>query len=505
MTNGRGVSLRSFAIGILLLTTVIRLPSLIHPHAIDDEAVYSLVGNALADGGRPYVDAIERKPPLLFWTYAAIFKVGGKYNWPFLHAVALLWVTATMAGLYLIGRRLFDPLTGLFAALLYSLYQPWALFIDLAFNGEVVMNLPIVWAWVIALSESRSRFRPELLLSGMLLCAAFLMKQPAAIAAVPLGVYFLLPAYQRSRGLTFSGGVLQAAVLTTGFFGSLALTGLLLWKQGILNDAVYWILTNHSIPYIFWKKAFLHTLSFSGACSVLLIGAAISWRNRETFWVGRSAERTALGGLVVASAIGAAAGARFYPHYYIQLIPPLAVLAAPVFARIFSSLDYRPLLGLLRPLTVGALLLFTFVGFSIAQWIGEISRRPPTEAGTYIHTHSRPADRIFVWGQDPQIYLDAERLPACRFVVTFPLTGYIFGGIYYVDTHDRIVPGTWKNLELDFKAHPPEYIVDVQEDPKNAQYPIWQFPVLARWLKTYEPVAVVREGVIYRANPAADR
>ena len=41
-----------------------------------------MVAHEIVDGGLPYVNAIERKPPLLFWTYAAIFKVAGKYNWP---------------------------------------------------------------------------------------------------------------------------------------------------------------------------------------------------------------------------------------------------------------------------------------------------------------------------------------------------------------------------------------------------------------------------------------
>ena len=42
--------------------------------------MYSVVANEIVDGGRPYVDAVERKPPLLFWTYAAVFKVAGKYQ-----------------------------------------------------------------------------------------------------------------------------------------------------------------------------------------------------------------------------------------------------------------------------------------------------------------------------------------------------------------------------------------------------------------------------------------
>ena len=75
------------ALGIVLLTIVVRLPSLVHPQPIDSEAMYSVVANEIVDGGRPYIDAVERKPPLLFWTYAAIFNVAGKFNWKALHIV----------------------------------------------------------------------------------------------------------------------------------------------------------------------------------------------------------------------------------------------------------------------------------------------------------------------------------------------------------------------------------------------------------------------------------
>ena len=124
--------LRLAALGIVLLTVAIRLPSLVHPLPIDDEETYSLVANEIVDGGRVYADAIERKPPLLFWTYAAVFKAAGKYNWKVLHAVALIWTLGTMAGLYFIGKHLFDPVTGLVAALLYSVFQPWGTFTNLA-------------------------------------------------------------------------------------------------------------------------------------------------------------------------------------------------------------------------------------------------------------------------------------------------------------------------------------------------------------------------------------
>src|ERR1700746_984417 len=101
------------ALGIILPTVAIRLPSLLHPQPLDSEAMYSVVANEIVDGGRPYADAVERKPPLLFWTYAAVFKVAGKFNWKALHMVALVWTLCALAGLYVIGCLLFDRATGL--------------------------------------------------------------------------------------------------------------------------------------------------------------------------------------------------------------------------------------------------------------------------------------------------------------------------------------------------------------------------------------------------------
>src|SRR5213082_1800870 len=156
MTGGpihRSGKFRFAALGIILLTVAIRLPSLLHPQPIDSEAMYSVVANEIVDGGRPYADAVERKPPLLFWTYAAIFKVAGKFNWKALHIVALVWTLCAMAGVYVICRELFDRNTGLIAAFFYGVFQPWLTWRNLSFDAEMLMNLPIIWAWAIALPQ----------------------------------------------------------------------------------------------------------------------------------------------------------------------------------------------------------------------------------------------------------------------------------------------------------------------------------------------------------------
>ncbi|MDP9003620.1 MAG: glycosyltransferase family 39 protein [Verrucomicrobiota bacterium] len=489
---------RLAAFALVLLTVATRLPSVIHPQAIDDEAVYSVVANEIVDGGRPYVDAVERKPPLLFWTYAAVFALAGKYNWMALHLVALGWTLATMAGLYVIGRRLFDRETSLIAAFFYSVFQPWATANNLALNGELLMNLPIVWALALALAPGKSRVRPELLAAGVLFAAGFLLKQPAAIAAIPVGIYLLLPSYRASRHLNRGDSVIQAAILTAGFLAVLGAVAAQLHQQGILREAFYWTFTNHSIPYVFWSAGFLYTLAFIGACFPVVWGAGMALRDKEGLWAGKRAERTALLGLLAASALGVAAGARFYPHYYIQLVPPLALLAAPLYMQLWRGRTDKARRWMLPVLS--AWLAIVVIGFSISHWLFLARHREPLETARYLLEHSRPNDRVFIWGRSAaDVYLHARRRPACRYVLTFPLTGFVFGGeLPGRDTRDRIVPGAWSNLEADFRQHPPVYIADHYAEP-NAQYPVCDFPILAKLLaEQYEPVAQTAQGIVYR-------
>jgi hypothetical protein len=42
--------------------------------------------------------------------------------------------------------------------------------------------------------------------------------------------------------------------------------------------------------------------------------------------------------------------------------------------------------------------------------------------GGWIGAHTRPDDQIFVWGNTPSIYLDANRAPASAYVYLLPLT-----------------------------------------------------------------------------------
>lgn len=493
----RRISVPLAALALILLTTATRLPALLQNRPIDDEAIYSVVANEIVDGGKPYRDAIERKPPLLFYTYAAVYRIAGKYNWVALHVAALLWTLATMAGLFVIGRALFDTRTGFIAALLYALFQPATSFKNLALNGEVLMNLPIVWAWAIAFSREGSRVRLRLFISGVLSSMGFLLKQPAAIAAIPLGIYLLLSAYRESRGLTNRECIARFTIFCAGFWLTLGATVLFLQREGILRDAIYWTISDHAAPHLFVDRFVRNSATFAVASLPLWLGAACARR----FWKQRRAEWIALVLLAVASALGAAAGGRFYSHYYIQLLPPLTLLAAPVYNNVWSA-AHVPRVYVWRGIACIWLAL-TLVVFPLAIADQLAAARHFTKTGRYLAAHHRPNERLFVWGQNPEIYLEAQMRPASRYITSFALTGYIFGGpIPGVDTRPFIRPGAWHNLQRDFAQHPPTYIVDMRCDAEGVpivEYPIADFPILRRMIdENYALAARTAESIIYR-------
>ena len=500
-------ALQRFLLTTVLLVSLLRVPSLVYPRAISDEAYYGVVANEMLHGGLPYRDAVDRKPPLLYGVFWAIFRLAGYPNWHAVHLVALLWTLATMAILYQIGRLLLGPWTGAFAALLYGLFLPYLTITNLALNGELLMNLPVVGAVYLVLRPNTRALRLDLVAAGGLAAASFLLKQPAGIVLLPLGVYCIHPAYRQRRSLAPWVGWFHATLIGLGFALVLGASGLLLYREGILGEAWYWTVQNHDVPHgpldpFFWERAAISGGQFVLFCGPLLVGTWLALGQSTDRWQGLRAERDTLIVFALASLIGTAASGHFFNHYYLQLLPPLALLAAPALSECWTSTGEPPGARRVRAVTLGWTAVSVLVSFSIAAYDGMVLPPHQSPATEWIRAHAAPGDRLFVWGQDPYFYFESGCRPASRYFASFPLTGYIFGAPEswdpHFDTSKRIAPGAWDNLAHDFALHPPTYIVDTDAARAIPRYPMDSFPYLADLIRSrYQLAYKAPDGFVY--------
>jgi hypothetical protein len=105
---------------VVALLLLLRVPSLAQPMG-GDQGLYAYVGQRVLDGGVPYRDGWDQKPPAIFFVYAALWRV-----WPHESVVAAAdLAAAALIGvlLVLIGRRLFGVGTGAVAAAVFLLWS----------------------------------------------------------------------------------------------------------------------------------------------------------------------------------------------------------------------------------------------------------------------------------------------------------------------------------------------------------------------------------------------
>ncbi len=493
---------------VAALAVVTRLPAILYPHGIDDEWVYAAVASEMVEGGRPYVDAVERKPPLLFVVYAGVFQLSGANNFVALHAAGLAWTLLTMAGLFLAGRRMWGSREGLTAAALYAIYVSWGHWKNLAFNGEMLMNLPVAFAvWLTVRRGSVSRLL-ELFAAGLLIAAAFLLKQPAGIAGVALAAYVLLPSYRGREHVTAAEAAGHAMSLAAGFAAGIGAAAWALDRQGVLVEAIYWTILDHDVPHgigdpVFWFRS-LMTVVFAIACYPVVVGAMAAMVRRDRLFHGREPELVLLVVFAIVSFAGTASSGRFYPHYYTQMLPALVLLAAPAIA---AALAGEVNATWERPSAVRGHLALAVVVFMALHAYGLMTWAPRSEAAEYVRSHSSAGDRIFVWGQAAHVYAQAGRRPATRYVTTFPLTGYVFGSPISddagMDTSDRILPGSWERFEADVQEHPPAFIVLTREGAER--YPVDRFPRLVGLLDAYALVYRAADGEVWQQRRVPQR
>jgi hypothetical protein len=319
--------------------------------------------------------------------------------------VAGLVVAATM----LLTRRLAGGrITAVTAGLLAATVGASPFVESFTLSGELLASLPAVLslvAFMAYLSRGRARW---LLLAGVLTGVAVLIKQSAFDGGLA-AVAFLLWR-DRRRGVAPAGALVGAAFLPVAAAAATAVR---------LDDWLYAVVGYrfHGDSLVTGSAhARLHQLvnslpPASKALGALALLAAIGWRRAPLLgriWLG-------------AACVGVLGGGNFHPHYYLQLVPPLAVLAAVGVRTLWYSWA-RPGLGLAFAGAAVSLALALPVAFaSPAKQAKEIWPHDPHLVhdgvlADYVRAHTYVQQPVLALWADADLYYLADRRPAIRFL-----------------------------------------------------------------------------------------
>ena len=485
---------------ILCLVAIMRLPTLMEPYWYGDEGIYLTLGTGIRHGLALYRDIHDNKPPVIY-LLAAIS--GSQFwfrfillGWNLTSIAVFSWIATTLLNpqrrerFWRLGKHLFPiPSLATLATLLFALL-PFAAEGNIA-NGEIFMILPTMIGFALLLrmrQEERTPLKRKLILStlaGISFSLAFLTKVPAAFDAVAAGIFFyLIPSHSvtsiKKRVLGFIRSIfsLPPWVFAVAFL------------VPIILSIAYYSAIGAGQPYI--KAALLQNVGYlsswkTGSQSPQNLGAS-GLKNRAAV-VGvvtivlllASPYITQEAILVLVwfafALFGALLSERPYPHYLIQIIPALALLI-PLSLHTLNKLRHTlpsrneyirhmtALIGLggcIAILVVSFITIkfwnyaippyyqnyFKFVTRQINrdQYFSFFDATLPEQyrIASVIADGTSRNDRIFVWGDLPNIYALTRRLPPGRYTSAYHVKD--FGG--FEETLAAIYKTTPKYILID--------------------------------------------------------
>lgn len=523
-------------LAIAALGVALRLPAFRVDILNEDEALYATAAAAMATGERPYVAGVESKPPGIFYLYRAGFwAVGGRYRMRALHVLTTLWVLLTAAAVAGVAARLARERRGRTAAVAAIFYLVFTTVQEpavLATQCELLFSLPLALACFLLVAPRAEGEAGWRLLSrglgyvgaGLLLSAASLIKPTSAsllFAALGSGVVVLVAGIP-GRSAVRRDALWRLAMLLVGFCSGWAWAFCYFRDLGAWDDLVYWAfrwtLTTY-LPTGFgqlpWLRRFCMAFGAWGALTAVLWTLAGRGLLRRWTMLQMAVEEGEVKGAAgfrlltlwtVAAAAMVCLGGRFFDHYFPALVTPLAILGALGTSDLPANRPSWSRRLVVAGTVVPALLCFVAASQfeTTMRWLGD-ARKPSAGIAAYIGANTRPADRIFVWGYYPLIYVAADRLAATRYVGCHYLTGYAAIGLGRVlprQIEDGMqVPGGFEQLLVELEQNRAELFVDTA--PANlhgwSNYPVSRYPLLAEYLVThFEKEAVVDGAVIYR-------
>jgi hypothetical protein len=434
-----------------------------------DEGGMAYMGQLLLHGIPPYQLACHEKLPGIYVAYAALMAIFGETA-AGIHLGLLAVNLATVILIFFFAKELFGSLAGGMAAASYSLLAVSPSVLGTAAHAtHFVAFFGVAATWVLW-RALRSEKTYLLLASGLLFGTAFLMKQHGVFLS-GFGGLAVVVHYARRRPFSWRKLLAGSAAFALGVILPYAATCLWLWRAGVFERFWLWTVVysrSHVGEFSIRRGVWEFCSHISGVLDpnwplwiAALLGAlVVGWAKdaRKARWF--------VFAYFAFSFLCVCPGFFFREHYFIVLLPPVAILSGVGCARLLSYAagwrmgtrgvegsrqwplpkprrDRRNAVSTSQAAAPGVLLwpaimlLLAAVTFIVWQQREFFFVWTPTQAcqevyegdpfwespviADYLSRHSTPDQRIAVLGSEPQLYFYARRISATRHIYAYPL------------------------------------------------------------------------------------
>lgn len=395
-----------------------------------DEGIYGYIGKMLLEGKTPYKDFYEQKFPGLFYFYAFMVGVFGD-TVKGLHFGFMILNIVTVFLLFFASRRMFSPFAGAITAITYaivSLTPSLSGFTVQSEHGVAFFISLGIFFYSFTINNPGWKYH---LFMGMAMGAAFMTKTSGIFLVLWGGLVVLSDQiFSQNKGNAILNAVKKGAIYSAGVFAVIGVVFLLIIAKGALQEMIYWayLIPKNYVGKITWdqgKQYLEYTFKAVTAEYKLFwwhafIGLAI------IFFKNFPLRLRIMAVLLLALSFGTVfPGFYFYGHYWIQIIPGLAILSGLCFYMINEVLTVRlnikwKKIGIayLSVFIVGTLVhLNKNKDYYFSPDYDRIMRTvygnnpfPESMAiANYINANSKPEDGIVLLGSEPQIYFYTKK------------------------------------------------------------------------------------------------
>ena len=392
-----------------------------------DEGEYAYAGQLILKGDPPYHDVYNMKFPGVYYMYALSFKLFGEGVAAPRYLVLLLQLTSACF-IFLLARRAINPLAGWLCSAFFMLLNLSLTISGCQANAEhflVAFLVPSMF--FLYRGMERQSFR-DIFFTGVLLTVACIMKQHAFVFAFATALWIIYVQRFKSAGYLLSyiaGGALPALLMCS-----------YLWYAGVW-DRFYFLTIQYASEYV-------GVLNYHhGIYNLNSLNQNFRCSNPVLFWclfisalglflpAQKSKTKIFLILFLIASAIATTPGYYFRGHYFLILVPVLAILITYTAFALTGYFSPQVRNALLACYVAGNAFFFlycqkeVFFQMSSDEVTECLYKGAPFAAApkvsAFIKHHSEPGDRICQVGVEPEIFFLSQRRSASGYIYIYPL------------------------------------------------------------------------------------